>query len=43
MPPDRYTLIHRDASQSPDERDVLVGALVAMADEAEEAEDAEED
>jgi hypothetical protein len=33
MPPSRYTLIHRDASLSDEERDVLVNALVAMADE----------
>jgi hypothetical protein len=33
MPPDRYTLIHRDASLSDDERDVLISALLAMADE----------
>jgi Haem-binding domain len=33
MPPDRYTLIHRDASLSAEERAVLVTALLAMADE----------
>jgi Haem-binding domain len=33
MPPGRYTLIHRDASLSDEERDVLVGALLAMSDE----------
>jgi hypothetical protein len=32
MPPGRYTLIHRDASLSDEERDVLVGALLAMSD-----------
>lgn len=30
MPPDRYTLIHRDASLSEGERDVLVAALLGM-------------
>jgi Haem-binding domain len=30
MPPDRYTLVHRDASLSAEERDVLVSALLAM-------------
>jgi Haem-binding domain len=33
MPPDRYTLIHRDASLSAEERDVLVSALLAMGGE----------
>ncbi len=33
MPPSQYTLIHRDASLSDEERDVLVGALLAMADD----------
>jgi hypothetical protein len=30
MPPDRYTLAHRDASLSAEEQDVLVSALLAM-------------
>jgi hypothetical protein len=30
MPPDRYTAIHRDASLSAEERDVLISALLAM-------------
>ena len=33
MPPDRYTMIHRGASLSDEERSVLVAALVAMAGE----------
>jgi Haem-binding domain len=33
MPPDRYTLIHRDASLSAEERDVLVSALLGMGGE----------
>jgi Haem-binding domain len=33
MPPDRYTLIHRDASLSEGERDVLVSALLAIGGE----------
>jgi hypothetical protein len=35
MPPDRYTLIHRGASLSAEDRDVLVAALLTMADEDE--------
>ena len=33
MPPDRYTMIHRGASLSAEERDVLVSALLTMAGE----------
>ena len=33
MPPDRYTLAHRDASLSAEEQDVLVSALLAMGGE----------
>ena len=33
MPPSQYTLIHRDASLADEEREVLVGALLAMADD----------
>jgi hypothetical protein len=33
MPPERYTLIHRDASLSGEEQDVLVNALLAMGGE----------
>ena len=33
MPPGRYTLIHREATLTAEERDVLVGALLAMSDD----------
>jgi Haem-binding domain len=43
MPPDRYTLIHRNASLSDDEREVLVTALLAMASEDRSGRDGGED
>jgi hypothetical protein len=33
MPPDRYILIHRDASLSAEERDVLTSALLTMGEQ----------
>ncbi len=45
MPPRRYTIVHPDASLSPEEAEVLVAALEAMEEgaEAEEEAEAEED
>ena len=36
MPPNRYTMIHRGAALSAEERDVLISALLAMAEEDED-------